>query len=107
VICTTVARAQATFQAIRPFFGDGETALLHARIPAAARERRERTLLDALGPGDAQRPYRLVLVSTQVIEQSLDLDFDLMISELAPTDLVLQRAGRLHRPPAECHPPAP
>jgi len=44
-----------------------------------------------------KRPDCAVLISTQIIELSLDLDFELMISELAPTDLLLQRVGRLQR----------
>ncbi len=116
VICNTVGRAQEVYAGLKPFFpaadaGDGwpELDLLHARYPFADREARELRALTRFGkPGgrvaggdgsirDVQRPQRAVLVATQIIEQSLDLDFDLMISDLAPVDLLLQRSGRLHR----------
>lgn len=48
-------------------------------------------------PENSERPNRAVLVATQVTEQSLDLDFDLLVTDVAPVDLVLQRAGRLWR----------
>ena len=77
-----------------------ELGLFHARYLYEDREKREDQALHRFGkPSDpkVRRPHRAVLVSTQVIEQSLDLDFDLMVTEMAPVDLVLQRAGRLHR----------
>ncbi|MFC6593166.1 CRISPR-associated helicase Cas3' [Deinococcus lacus] len=70
--------------------------LYHARYPADERAYRERAVLKYLGK-EGVRPDRLILIATQVAEQSLDFDADVMISDLAPVDLLLQRAGRLHR----------
>lgn len=99
VICNTVRGAQQTFRMLQNWFPAEEVSLFHARFLYEDRAARERETLRRFGkPGDGViRPYRAVLVATQVIEQSLDLDFDLMVTELAPVDLVLQRSGRLHR----------
>ncbi len=72
--------------------------LLHARFPAEERALREAVTLALFGK-HGPRPERAILVATQVAEQSLDLDFDLLYSDLAPMDLLFQRAGRLHRHP--------
>jgi len=90
-----------TFEATRTIVGkelrDGtKVFLLHARFPAGERAVREH-LVNALFGKHGTRPDRAIVVSTQVIEQSLDLDFDVLYSDLAPIDLLLQRAGRLHR----------
>jgi CRISPR-associated endonuclease/helicase Cas3 len=104
VICNTVGRAQEIYQAcanaIPGYAEDGSPIvdLLNSRFPFDEREARERRTLKRFGkPGESRRPARAVLIATQVIEQSLDVDFDLMVSELPPTDLLFQRAGRLHR----------
>ncbi|MEW6568785.1 MAG: CRISPR-associated helicase Cas3' [Chloroflexota bacterium] len=106
VVCNTVRRAQEVYQALATADFPAEQCLLfHARFPAAWREAVERQVLGRFGKR-GQRPKRAVLVATQVVEQSLDLDFDLMISDLAPIDLLIQRAGRLHRHPDRSRPPA-
>ncbi|MEZ4631646.1 MAG: CRISPR-associated helicase Cas3' [Deinococcales bacterium] len=78
-----------------------EVYLFHARYPAFARQKREEAILKKFGKEDkdhkVQRPSKAILIATQVVEQSLDLDFDVMLSDLAPIDLILQRSGRLHR----------
>lgn len=79
--------------------------LFHARFPPVWRKEREDEVLDAFGKESVNRPERAILVSTQIIEQSLDLDFDLMISRTAPIDLLIQRAGRLHRHEDRPRPP--
>lgn len=95
VIRNTVDRAQVAYDALKAHFGQ-DTILLHSRFVAPHRTMRERDLVRCLGrQGD--RPKRLVVVGTQVLEQSLDIDVDIMVSDLAPMDLLLQRVGRLHR----------
>jgi CRISPR-associated endonuclease/helicase Cas3 len=104
-ICNTVERAQRAYLALRcarqrgALDQDVDIDLLHSRLLRKDRQARERDAERCFGPPDESRtrPRRAVLVGTQVLEQSLDLDFDLMISDLAPIDLILQRAGRLHR----------
>ncbi|MCV6611187.1 MAG: CRISPR-associated helicase Cas3', partial [Amphritea sp.] len=75
-----------------------KTMLFHSRFAMCDRQWIEENVLQRFGKDSAaaQRNGQL-LIATQVIEQSLDLDFDLMISDLAPIDLLIQRAGRLHR----------
>jgi CRISPR-associated endonuclease/helicase Cas3 len=70
--------------------------LLHARFALTDRKRLEEAALVWLGRDRAARPGR-VLVATQVVESSLDLDADVMVSDLAPMAALIQRAGRLWR----------
>ncbi|MEI6319966.1 MAG: CRISPR-associated helicase Cas3', partial [Pseudomonadota bacterium] len=97
VIVNTVQRAQTLYALLSVKVPDGLTlSLFHARFPAEDRARLADNAIRAFGPAGA-RPGRAVLIATQVAEQSLDVDFDVLISDLAPIDLLLQRAGRLHR----------
>lgn len=95
VILNTVRQAQEVYTELG--LPDTEKLLFHARFTAADRERITRRVLDLFGRDRSHRPTKFVLVATQVVEQSLDVDFDHMISEIAPIDLLLQRSGRLHR----------
>jgi CRISPR-associated endonuclease/helicase Cas3 len=94
-IVNTVQRAQALYRELQP--SGIALYLFHARYTADERQRREEQVIQLFGKDGANRPERAILVATQVVEQSLDLDFDVMVTDLAPIDLVLQRAGRLHR----------
>jgi CRISPR-associated endonuclease/helicase Cas3 len=110
IIVNTVERAQQLFELIREQApADVTLQLFHARFPADERAERETAVLSTFGK-QGDRPARALLVATQVVEQSLDIDFDFLVSDLAPVDLLLQRAGRLHRhershrPAAHCQP---
>ncbi|MFZ5584670.1 MAG: CRISPR-associated helicase Cas3' [Thermodesulfobacteriota bacterium] len=99
-IRNTVGDAMRAYRDLlaEPGLGPGRVELFHARFAMGDRLAIEDRVLDAFGPHSrpSHRAGR-VLVATQVVEQSLDLDFDLLASDLAPMDLIIQRAGRLHR----------
>lgn len=107
VICNRVRRAQEVYDAVRAEFQDGETEviLFHARFPHCWRQAIEQKVLAQFGKDAPNRPRRAIVIATQVIEQSLDLDFDLMVTDLAPVDLLIQRIGRLHRHQDQANPP--
>jgi len=109
-LLNTVQRAQDLYRLLpdgEPLFREGqrvgkrlpdgtEVVLFHARFPADRRQKREEQTLEMFGGGTI-RVGRKILIATQVAEQSLDLDFDVIATDLAPIDLLLQRAGRLWR----------
>jgi CRISPR-associated endonuclease/helicase Cas3 len=101
IVCNRVRRAQEIYQAVKDsgLFAPEELILFHARFPFAWRQSIEESVLEKFGKNGG-RPQRAVVIATQVIEQSLDLDFDFMISDLAPVDLLIQRIGRLQRHPS-------
>ena len=97
-LMNTVADAQRLFRRVKKEFPDDTRILFHSRFKKARRLVIENEILKKWGNKNTnERPYRGIVVATQVIEQSVDVDFDYMISDLAPADLLLQRAGRLHR----------
>lgn len=99
IVVNTVERAQSFARLLREHFGNDEVILLHSRFLSPDRAQKERGLLTELGKpkNEVKRPKLRIVVGTQVLEQSLDIDFDILITDLCPMDLLLQRIGRLHR----------
>ncbi|WP_207782520.1 CRISPR-associated helicase Cas3' [Phytoactinopolyspora limicola] len=98
VVRNTVRRVTETAQRLEQEF-PGEVTVAHSQFITADRLRKDQELLNSFGPPEraTRRPQRHVVVASQVVEQSLDVDFDVLVTDLAPVDLVLQRIGRLHR----------
>ena len=99
-IANTVPTAQEWFRSLKSMLKDDDDfpiGLLHAKFTGTDRERIEGGWMDMLGKGSANRPSGSILVSTQIVEQSVDIDADWMLSEIAPADMLLQRIGRLWR----------
>lgn len=91
VIVNSVDRAQKIAQNInKPHI------VLHSRFLPKDRAKIEKEIMRLVGK-NGERPNDFIIIGTQVLEQSLDIDFDTLITDLAPIDLLLQRMGRLQR----------
>ncbi|MEE4377219.1 MAG: CRISPR-associated helicase/endonuclease Cas3 [Candidatus Competibacteraceae bacterium] len=95
VVCNLVDNAQRLARQLRDVT-DVPVDIFHARYRFMDRQLKEAAVLDHYGR-DAVRNEGRILIATQVVEQSLDLDFDWLITQICPVDLLFQRIGRLHR----------
>lgn len=99
IICNTIRRAQEAYLQLADHY-PGDVELHHSAFLANERVAKEDRLRRELGP-DAHRgqgrPFRRIICATQVAEQSLDIDADVLITDIAPMDLLIQRIGRIHR----------
>lgn len=96
LIVNTVKRAQQLAQLAKKLSPQLPLMVIHSQFLATARAKQEERLQAVIGK-KAKRPQKLLVIGTQVLEQSLDIDFDIMYTDIAPIDLILQRVGRLHR----------
>ncbi|MFE2373226.1 type I-E CRISPR-associated protein Cse1/CasA [Streptomyces sp. NPDC059398] len=99
VVRNTVDRVLEAAGVLRERFGADAVTVAHSRFLAADRAHKDSLLRALFGPGGDRPRGKHIVVASQVIEQSLDVDFDLLVTDLAPVDLLLQRMGRLHRHP--------
>lgn len=98
IIANTVKRAQEVYTECEESMQGAEPILYHAQFTMPDREIKEKYLLKKMGKhSGADDRNRVILIGTQVLEQSLDYDADIMVTQLCPVDLLLQRIGRLHR----------
>ena len=96
VMVNTVRKAQDFAKQCIESFGEDRVEILHSSFIATDRYKKEKNLIETIGKNGTRPDFKIV-IGTQVIEQSLDIDFDILITDLAPMDLILQRMGRLHR----------
>lgn len=98
VIVNTVDKAQQIAKELSEVMTGYRVILFHSHYTMQDRADREKKLLEFVGKNsNSESRDKLIVVGTQVLEQSLDIDFDFMVTQLCPIDLFLQRLGRLHR----------
>lgn len=102
LVCNRVPSAQKVFEIIKESNPDIPVMLLHSRFKRGERERNEKLLIGKDKNGRPTGQFNTsdkacIVVSTQVVEVSLDISFDMMITECAPLDSMIQRFGRINR----------
>lgn len=104
IICDTVGHSQQMFLELSAELGnDYELILLHSRFLPKDRALHEKEVLERVGKKGIKRD-KVIVIGTQVLEQSLDIDFDVIFTDKCPIDLFFQRLGRLHRHPGRIRP---
>ena len=93
IVCNTVNAAQEKYRSLLEQHPDTSSLLIHSRFKRKDRNEREESLKNQFNT--SKEPC--FVVSTQVVEVSLDISFDRMITEVAPLDSMLQRFGRINR----------
>jgi len=98
VCCNTIARAQTAWKELKTRL-DGQVPieLLHGKFNGRDRLAKEQIVRDATGSRSTTRAQSIVLVATQVVEVSLDIDLDVIFTDPAPLEALLQRFGRVNR----------
>ena len=98
LIMNTVSDAINVYDSIKKITDeDCNIILYHARMPETTKDEKIKKILKWCGKDRSERPERAIIVGTQVLEQSIDIDVDYMITAICPVDLLLQRIGRYHR----------
>ncbi|GLU46290.1 CRISPR-associated helicase Cas3' [Nocardiopsis ansamitocini] len=99
VVANNVADAQSIYAALKAtalnLHGEDAAILLHARFRNRDRAAIEKRILGRYASGKEHRPG--LVVTTQVVEVSLDLDFDVLHTSAAPLEALIQRFGRVNR----------
>lgn len=96
-VTTTIDDAFQVWKRMKQEITGCEIILYHGRDTVFHKSEKIKKLLYLLGKDRSHRPRKLIVVATSIIEQSLDVDFDYMVTNLAPIDLLIQRMGRVHR----------
>jgi CRISPR-associated endonuclease/helicase Cas3 len=102
IVLNRVDRAQSIYEEMQCKYSDVPILLLHSRFKRTDRNEKESSLMGLDSNGEANgsfntSPNCCIVVSTQIVEVSLDISFDLMITEAAPLDAMIQRFGRINR----------